>query len=227
MGTMLHEFGHAVYDKRIGLADDLPFFLRDVAHTLTTEAIAMLFGRLSRNAAWLTHYAGVPADEAETVAASAAEEQRSQLLVFARWVLVMTHFEREMYRDPTQNLNRLWWQMVSRYQGITPPGENLFSGENRDAPDWAAKLHLALAPIYYHNYLMGEMLASQLLEYIRANVLPTGGDDMALVTSPAVGQYLTEKVFAPGACLPWNELITQATGEPLNPAHFVHHLSHP
>jgi peptidyl-dipeptidase A len=220
MGTMLHEFGHAVYDKRIGLADDLPFFLRDVAHTLTTEAIAMLFGRLSRNAAWLTHYAGVPADEAETVAASAAEEQRSQLLVFARWVLVMTHFEREMYRDPTQNLNRLWWQMVARYQGITPP-------ENRDAPDWAAKLHLALAPIYYHNYLMGEMLASQLLEYIRANILPSGSDDMALVTSPAVGQYLTEKIFAPGARLPWNELIAQATGEPLNPAHFVHHLSHP
>jgi peptidyl-dipeptidase A len=54
---MLHEFGHAVYDKYLG--DDLPFFLRETAHTLTTEAVAMLMGRFSRNAAWLERYAGL------------------------------------------------------------------------------------------------------------------------------------------------------------------------
>ena len=44
MNTMLHELGHAVYDKY--LAADLPFLLRTAAHTNTTEAIAMLMGRL-------------------------------------------------------------------------------------------------------------------------------------------------------------------------------------
>ena len=35
MSTMLHEFGHAVYDQSVDPA--LPFLLRAPAHTLTTE----------------------------------------------------------------------------------------------------------------------------------------------------------------------------------------------
>jgi peptidyl-dipeptidase A len=212
---MLHEFGHAVYDKYLGA--DLPFFLRSPSHTLTTEAIAMLLGRLSRNAAWLSRFVGVDADEAKAVEASAAGEQSAQLLVFARWCLVMTHFERALYENPAQDLNRLWWEIVERFQGITPP-------ENRDAPDWAAKLHLALAPVYYQNYLMGEMYASQLLDHLRSAILPEGSDDKALVSDPAVGAYLNEAIFSTGARLPWNELIAASTGEPLNPAHFVGHI---
>jgi peptidyl-dipeptidase A len=215
MGTMLHEFGHAVYDKYLG--EDLPFFLRDAAHTLSTEAIAMLLGRLSRNAAWLSRYAGVDADEAKAVEASAATEQSAQLLVFARWCLVMTHFERALYEDPVQDLNSLWWEIVQRFQNIAPP-------ENRDAPDWAAKLHMALAPVYYQNYLLGEMYASQLLDYLRSKVLPNDANDEALVSSPAVGAYLTDAIFVKGMRLPWDELITSSTGEPLNPAHFVGHI---
>lgn len=215
MNTMLHEFGHAVYDKYLG--NDLPFFLRDVAHTLTTEAIAMFFGRLSRNAAFLKHYVGVSAEEAEAVAATAAAGGRAGLLILTRWVLVMTHFERAMYENPEQDLNSLWWEMVQRYQWITPP-------EDRNAPDWAAKLHLALAPVYYQNYLLGEMMASQILEYIRRHILPPGSNDEALITSPSVGEYLNQKIFTPGARLPWNDLIATATGDPLNPAYFVEHL---
>ena len=30
------------------------------------------------------------------------------------------------------------------------------------APDWAAKIHIATNPVYYHNYMLGEMMASQL-----------------------------------------------------------------
>lgn len=215
MGTLLHEFGHAVYDQYLG--SDLPFFLRDTAHTLTTEAIAMLMGRLSRSAPFLSRYAGVPADEAAIVARSADAEQAAGLLIMARWCLVMTHFERGLYADPGQDLNRLWWRLVERFQGVTPP-------EGRDAPDWAAKLHLALAPVYYQNYLLGEMFASQLLEFLRRNVLGSAGDD-ALVSSGEVGAYLKKAIFEPGARYRWDDLIVRATGEPLNPAYFVRHLA--
>jgi peptidyl-dipeptidase A len=214
MGTMLHEFGHAVYDKYIG--EDLPFFLRGPSHTLTTEAVAMLMGRLSRNAAFLTRYVGVPAAEAQAVSAEGNAETAAQLLILVRWVAVMAHFERALYTDPTQNLNALWWTLVARYQNVRKP-------EGGNAPDWAAKLHLALAPVYYHNYLLGEMMASQLLDYLQEKTLPSGDDDY-LVSSPAVGDYLRHQIFACGARLPWNALIESATGEPLNPTHFVRHL---
>ena len=52
MNTMLHEFGHAGYDKFID-NKNLPFIMRDPAHTFTTEAIAMIFGRFSSNSAWM------------------------------------------------------------------------------------------------------------------------------------------------------------------------------
>ncbi|MDX1935350.1 MAG: M2 family metallopeptidase [Capsulimonadales bacterium] len=216
MGTMLHEFGHAVYDRYLG--DDLPFFLREVSHTLTTEAVAQWMGRLSKNAAFLTEFVGVSPEEAADVAAAGQRQIGEFLLIFVRWVLVMAHFERAMYENPARDLNRLWWQLVETFQGVTPPPD-------RNAPDWAAKLHLALAPVYYHNYLLGEMMASQVLEYVRTAVLGNSGDtERSLVTSPLVGDYFRRSVFAPGARLRWDELIRSATGEPLQPGYFVRHL---
>src|SRR5262249_27662156 len=43
MDTMLHEFGHAIYDRECDRS--LPWLLRGAAHALTTEGIAMLMGR--------------------------------------------------------------------------------------------------------------------------------------------------------------------------------------
>jgi peptidyl-dipeptidase A len=56
--TMLHELGHAVHDKYIDPA--LPYLLRQEAHIFTTEAVAMMFGRLSKNAKWLRKMLVVP-----------------------------------------------------------------------------------------------------------------------------------------------------------------------
>ena len=54
-----------------------------------------------------------PSSGARLEAARAAE-----LLVFTRWVLVMNAFERALYADPEADLDTLWWELVSRYQGI-------------------------------------------------------------------------------------------------------------
>ena len=97
MATMLHELGHAVYDQ--GVDRGLPYFLRSQAHILTTEASAMLFGRLTRNAEWLATYAGVPAEEARAAADRLERARTATLLVGARWMLVMAHFERALYAD--------------------------------------------------------------------------------------------------------------------------------
>ncbi|MBK5289710.1 MAG: peptidase M3, partial [Acidimicrobiia bacterium] len=150
--TMLHEFGHAIYDA--GVDHALPWPVRTM-HPLTTEGIAMLFGRLTLDPEWLVEVLGL---DPETVAASVAalsDRRRTALLVFARWVLVMTNFERGFYADPDADHNRRWWDLVERFQLLTRP-------DGRDAPDWAAKLHVALAPVYYQNYLLGELVASQI-----------------------------------------------------------------
>jgi peptidyl-dipeptidase A len=217
MATMLHEYGHAVYDQQIDAA--LPYLLRVPSHILTTEASAMLFGRLSKNSAWLSTYAGMPAQQARVAEEALGRAGRAQLLVQTRWELVMCNMERAIYRDPEQDLDTLWWDLVERYQGIRRP-------EGRKAPDWASKIHFSVAPVYYHNYMLGEMMASQLQRHLLTKVL---GDRPGVwerfVASPEVGSYLARNLYRTGKALDWRDTLRQATGQTLNAAAFVEGLA--
>lgn len=203
--TLLHELGHGVYD--IYISPDLPYLLRTHAHTMMTEAIALLMGRLTLDPRWLTDVASLPATRADRLASAMQRQLQRYLIVFLRWVLVITNFERAMYRDPEQDLNSLWWDLVERYQHLTRP-------EGRDAPDWAAKIHLALFPVYYQNYQLGDLIASQLDHHIRTEY---GG----LVGNPAAGEFLIERVFAPGDRRDWQAALEFATSGPLQVDPFV------
>jgi peptidyl-dipeptidase A len=209
METMLHEFGHATYDRKCERS--LPWLVRTASHPLTTEGIAMLFGRLTRDPTWLTEVAGVDRSDVDALRPDLVAARRAGLLVFARWVLVMTTFERRLYADPDGDLDTFWWDLVERYQRVRRPDE-------RHAPDWAAKIHLAAAPVYYQNYLYGELFASQLDATLATR---TGG----LVDRPEAGALLVREVFAPGTSLRWDELVVRATGEPLTAAHLARQLA--
>lgn len=214
MGTMLHEFGHAAYAQGHDKAG-LPYSLRDAAHTFTTEAVAMLFGRLSRNAAWMQKSLDLPETEKKVIEENCFKATRLQQIVFSRWVQVVYRFEKEMYANPDQDLNALWWNLVEKYQGLKKP-------EGRNQPDYATKIHIALYPCYYHNYLMGELLASQMHHYIVTNI--TGNSnfkDECYVGNKEVGKWMTEKIFAPGMKYQWNDMIERATGEKLTAKYYT------
>jgi peptidyl-dipeptidase A len=169
-------------------------------------------GRLETDADWLLTYAGVPEREARSLADKLWQQVRGQLLIVARWMPVMCHFERALYQNPRQDLNSLWWDIEERLQMVPRPA-------GRDAPDWAAKIHFSTAPVYYQNYLIGELIASQLSHTIDTQIL--GGARRRFIADPAVGRYLVEKVFRPGAARHWNDALEFATGERLRPEYFV------
>ncbi|TCS96675.1 peptidyl-dipeptidase A [Hazenella coriacea] len=205
METMLHEFGHAVYDKYMDL--NLPFILRTPSHIFTTEAIAMFFGRMVRNREWLHKFIGMSKESLDKMMPKLELMLQRQMLITARWVMTFVFFEKELYANPDQDLNRLWWKLVKEIQYVHPP-------ETNDEPHWAAKIHFTIAPVYYQNYLLGELTASQFDHYIRHHV----SDEMF---TKKTGQFFMENVFFPGDRYNWQELINQATGEPLNPKYFV------
>jgi peptidyl-dipeptidase A len=213
METLLHELGHAVYDAHIDPA--LPFTLRSPAHSFTTEAIAMFFGRLSRNPAWMQIMLGLTDEKREELETVTAKYMQLKQIIFARWSMVMYHFEKALYADPDQDLNTLWWDMVEKYQLVTRP-------EKRDEPDWAAKIHFTIAPCYYQNYLMGELLASQLHFALESEIPALANDhNPSYINQKAVGTFLKKNVFLEGNRYPWNEMIQRATGETLTPEYFV------
>ncbi len=222
METILHELGHAIYSKYHDRNE--PWLLREPAHSFTTEAIAMFFGRLSRNAAWMQEMLDLSDEERMEVEEVSEKYLRFQQVLFARWALVMYNFEKQLYADPEQDLNNLWWQLVEKYQFVKRPPGPVDAG-------WASKLHFTSAPCYYHNYMMGELLASQLHHHI-VGTTPFGSPGQARGPAPTVrdvsyvgekilGDYLREKVFGPGALYRWNDMIKRATGEPLTPKYFV------
>ncbi len=215
METILHEFGHAAYSVGHDSNPALPFLLRESAAIFTTEGVAMMFGRLSRNQEWMRLNLGISSGEAERIAPDCRRAARLSQLVQSRFMQVVYRFEKAMYADPEQDLNALWRSLVEKYQLLAYP-------EGRDEPDWAAKIHIALYPCYYHNYQLGELFASQMHHCIVENVTRSGNLLSDSYTGcPEVGRWLTENIFSVGKLYPWNEMITRATGEKLTAAYWA------
>lgn len=203
MNTILHELGHGVYDQYIDM--NLPYLLREPAHSFTTEAIAMMFGRLSRDPEWLKAIAGADATVVDSLREKLHRQEQLALLVFIRWGLVMVYFERQLYKNPDQDLNTLWWDLVEELQFLQRP-------EGPLNPDWAAKVHFGTFPVYYHNYILGYLAAYQIDAAVKKACQISD-----LVNHPAIGTFLIENVFRPGARYHWNEMLERATGYKLTP----------
>jgi len=210
MGTLLHEFGHAAYDR--GIDPELPWLLREPAHIFTTEAVAMLFGRLVWDARWRGAWLSVDTGEVAKCAETCYSTMCLGQLVFSRWAQVMYRFERGLYAEPDQDLQQLWWELVADYQGLKRPA-------GQGGADWAAKIHIATYPAYYHNYLLGELLASQLQAALESGWAdPTG---RPYWENPETGPQLLRRIFRAGRRYPWGELLARETGGSLSTRHYA------
>ena len=175
----------------------------------------MLFGALAKNPAWMVQYAEADQARVDELAMAILEQRRREQLIFARWTMVMLHFEKSLYEDPNQDLNKLWWDYVERYQMLCrPPGRN--------EPDWAAKPHFTIAPVYYHNYMLGELFAAQ-LRHVLAEKSGHKGPTTELNFNGRkdFGELLKERVFKPGNVMSWPRFVRRATGEPLTAKYFA------
>jgi len=217
MSTMLHELGHSVYSS-LNIPQSVPYVLRGEAHILTTEGVAMQFQKFSKQRAWLEKM-DVKVADGEKFDAAAAKVLRNELLIFSRWCQVMLRFEKGMYENPDQDLNKLWWDNVEKYQLLKRPA-------GRNAPDYGAKIHICSAPVYYHNYMMGQLFASQVHHALCKDVY-NGADPSTVlyIGDKKVGEFMKKKVFEPGRTLSWNELTKFATGEELSPKAFAKDFS--
>jgi len=209
--TMLHESGHAAYSKSIPRS--VPYVLRVESHALTTEGVAMMFERLAGECRWLQAM-GVDVPHAEQFAVASRKLDRNRLLIFSRWCQVVFRFEMALYGNPEQDLNRVWWDLVEKYQEVQRP-------EGRDQPDYASKIHIATNPVYYQSYMLGQLFASQVHHAIARDVLHADPAAAVYVGNPAVGRFMRQRVFEPGCTLDWNQLTRHATGEELNSKAFA------
>jgi peptidyl-dipeptidase A len=215
LATMLHELGHAAYSKNIPRS--VPYVLRTESHALTTEGVAMMFEKRAGDPRWLAAM-GVKLPDPVQFEAVARKLRRNRLLIFSRWCQVVFRFEMALYDNPEQDLNRLWWDLVEKYQELKRP-------QRRNEPDYASKIHIVSNPVYYHNYMLGELFASQVHHAIARDVLAGADPATAVyVGNKSVGRFMRQRVFEPGCTLDWHQLTRHATGAELNAKAFVEDL---
>ncbi len=68
-----------------------------------------------------------------------------QQLVFSAGPRLSYRLRKSMYADPDQDLNKLWWDLVEKYQLLNVPKAEI-------TRDWATKIHIATshASLNYH-----------------------------------------------------------------------------
>jgi peptidyl-dipeptidase A len=174
----------------------------------------MMFERFSKSAQWVEHF-GVAVPDPKGYDRTGDRMRRNRLLIFSRWCQVMLRFEKALYENPSQDLNRLWWDLVEKYQLLRRP-------EGRSEPDYASKIHIVSAPCYYHNYMMGELFACQVHRTIATEVLQAADPAAAIYYDDTrVGDFMRQRVFEPGRSVRWDELTRRATGEELSARAFA------
>jgi peptidyl-dipeptidase A len=137
-------------------------------------------------------------------------QARYAALTWMRTLLVNIRFEHALYTREGDDMDAIYLELQRRCGGFDLPAE---AGVR-----WAADQMIVSHPIYWHTYLIAELIAHQTREAIVA-------EDGALLGNPRVRSFLMERYYRPGASIPWVKKIEAATGKPLSGDAFFRYLN--
>lgn len=204
LNTINHENGHCIYWK--GVSEDLPYLDKKECTAMLTEAVAMLMGDLHiREPEAMIKELKMPAD----LATELNEKRKEDLVKFVEKTARIIKFENEMYKNPDQDLNELWYNLEKEILGKKSP-------ENKPA-DWATVPHYRGFPAYYQNYLRAQIAAEQMHEAFSQK----HGD---MTYNAKTAEFFDKEMFALGASLTEDEMMIKITGKKLSPDAFINSL---
>lgn len=138
-------------------------------------------------------------------------------LTYNLHVIVRYEIERELLTEKLRidDLPEAWNAKYESYLGIRPPSDSL--GCLQD-------VHWSMGSIgYFPTYSMGNVLSYQIWAALRKDV----GDTDALIEAGSFGPilgWLQDNIYRHGSKYPPRDLIERATGEPMNPSHYLQGL---
>lgn len=202
LDTIMHELGHCVYD--IGIDTTLPFIEQSPSSSVMTEAVAMMMGDLPKMENMLS--GTVP----ELALKKFKAELKKDDANFVSRSLQIIEFEREMYKNPDQDLKALWKNLKQKY---------LFRGENTYINnEWATIPHYLSHPGYYQNYFRAALYKAQLYNTLKNNL----GN---ITENPQTAAFLNKNLFKYGASMEDEDLIEKITGKALSEDDFCRRIT--
>ena len=212
-GTAHHELGHIYYYLSYS-TPQVPLLLRAGANRAFHEGIGDLIGVAASQKPYLKQM-GLLTPEAEqapmvTYLLDAALDRSITFVPFAAGT--MTRFERDFYAGtiPDADLNKGWWEIVGKYQGIAPPGDR-----PETLCDAATKTHINDDPAQYYDYAIGTVLKYQIHNHIAREILKQDPRECNYYGNAKVGKFLKD-ILALGATKDWNAVLQEATGSGLS-----------
>ncbi len=198
--TVMHEFGHIYYYQSYS-NPNVPYLLRDGANSGFHEAFGSMIGMASLQKPFLEARDLIKKGLVTNDTMQLLQEALKYIVIVPWGSGVMTEFEYNLYHKnlPSSQYNKLWWELVKKYQGIVPPTER---GESYC--DAATKTHINDAPAYYYNYTVANVLQFQFHQYIAENILHQDPHATNYWGNKQVGDFL-KKVMSPGSSIPWRQ----------------------
>lgn len=184
--TMLHEFGHAVHYQEVD--KKLPYLLCE-PQTIATEAVAIYFNDKLYHSPTLRKLMALPDISDSAYYGMFVDPSR---LIFLRKLLRSIAFQQQIFENPEQDFNELWWSLNEKYLYYQ-------TDNDKRLPEWISNQHIIYANGVHVYYLFATAVAAQLEAYFPDDVIGPVKGFMRL-----------------GDSMEWNDMLKQVTGESLN-----------
>ncbi len=210
--TSHHELGH-VYYYMAYTNPEVPVTLRGGANRAFHEAVGDLISIASSQVPYLKQVGVMPADMQVDQMQWLLNEALDNAIVFVPFSAgVMTGWEHDFYEQnlPADQLNRRWWEYVTKYQGVEPP-----AARGEEFTDAATKTHIIDDPGQYYDYALAYLIKYQLHMHIAKNILKQDPHNCNYYGNKEVGQFLWN-ILKLGQTKDWRQVIKDATGEDIS-----------
>ncbi len=191
--TLFHEFGHAIYSK---LVEQEHFALKSDSSPCFTEAVAIFMSRFAEEREWLVRREWLTAKQVDDYLSRLAYSRMYRLRSLMKGAVLEYHIS----KDPDQEIEGLDAQLTQKLLCVSAEPSTL----------WAANPFYVTHPVYLQNYVLAQMIAQQIYDYLTHHY-------GTLLGNRVVGKFLIKDFFAPGGSVPWRDKIKFATDKPLGP----------
>jgi oligoendopeptidase F len=210
--TTFHEYGHSL--QAVSTRTTWPILKEYEWATgghnpAYSEGMAEVMGEFARRPDWLKAVARMPDAE--------VERYKNQLLpaqMVLRFfdLLLNMRIEWAAYAGEAQDMGAVERELTREVRGLDFPPD--------DPPQWEANTWYTTYPVYWHNYILASVIATQVHDTITARFGPEAS------LHPEVADYLREHFYASGNSVTWTERIIRGTGTPLGTDAYLRRL-HP
>ncbi len=213
--VLMQLYAYACYYKNVD--HDMPYLLKEPSDIMLV-GVARFFTDYTMNFNWLNNWFGIAASDSADYVSICNHAYRSNKLYGTRRYLIYALFEKELYRNPDQNLGDLWWKLNEKILGINrPPQIHEY--------DWAILTYFIKTPVLVQDYIFAELIAAQVDHKLSVDIRMDGPFFSFAENEKYIGRFMKDSIFKFGNSIPWDELIEKATGEPLCARYFYEQIT--